>query len=942
MRIMLRKTFSVLLLLALGTFAGAGQAETISSGSFSYRIDAPAAFIDRNGGAQVKSYPDAGDALFEVYDRQVSLLGGTPQEYVHFKSKPLTPSALQDLSQVYIMFNPAYQTLVVHAIRVWRDGRASDLTHSVKLDLMRREDGLDRNIYQGNVTAVGVLPDTRVGDVIDLEYTVAGANPIFGDRYADVFTMTQGNPVGYFRVSLVTPESRPLTVTAPAGVAVQETRGSGQIRYSVEKENMKPLPAEDRVPEWYQQRQLVQVSEYRDWAQVEAWAHGLFGLGGELSPEIRSQINEWKASGLPKEKLAVEALRWVQSRIRYFGIELGVNSHLPATPNVTVERKFGDCKDKSLLLTALLRELDIDAAPALASIAFRRGTENMMPSPAVFDHAIVSVRINGRQYWFDPTLQPQYGKLDRLGAIDYGGVLVLDGKATQLSNASYPAGYDNFYRKTSRFKWISPKEPVQMSLEVMASHNLAESIRNFQGNQSAEEFGKLFQGDILRVYPKARVVGNTEFLDDKENNQVTLRMQFSIDNFFKYEPSKLTALFVATEVLGWMPLPNVSQRTMPFSMPRYSRVMETVEFEYPEVTDITPAKSSNGKPGEFWNMNISSDLQRKKMVYSWSLAANKEAVPAAKTSEYTVETRGLREQLAMTFRMPVGKINQSDKEKIGRELQRYEKRYGNTGSGRVGAEVKDILNMGLASADIASGKLPDEYLAEAYKTRALAYDDRGDVPHALQDIRVARKLASSNVDYLTFEADTLLGDGQFAAASTLYQQALQQSPASERASADLYRSYAQAEYFLGHMDRAKEMLDEALRLDSGEGRVHTALWKYLVQGGDADHTVQDTLSAAQDRGWPYPIAEMLLGKISAEQLIEAASVSDKGLREDQLCEAYFFLGKKFQLEHDNAKAREYFQKSLDQGVTPFVENNFSLYELGKKKLPKQDVAWWPF
>jgi len=96
------------------------------------------------------------------------------------------------------------------------------------------------------------------------------------------------------------------------------------------------------------------------------------------------------------------------------------------------------------------------------------------------------------------------------------------------------------------------------------------------------------------------------------------------------------------------------------------------------------------------------------------------------------------------------------------------------------------------------------------------------------------------------------------------------------------------------------------------------------------------MSNIQDRVWPYAVGEMFLGKITPEQLIETASSQDKGIQEDQYCEAYFYIGQKYLLGNNKEGATESFQKSVDQGVMPYTEYNFSLYELGKKKLPRKN------
>ena len=101
-------------------------------------------------------------------------------------------------------------------------------------------------------------------------------------------------------------------------------------------------------------------------------------------------------------------------------VALGESSHRPASPNEVLRRRFGDCKDKSLLLITLLRELGIDSKPVLLQIGRHMGLEKTLPSPQFFDHAIVQAALNGKTFFLDPTRLGQRGLLERMGQLHEG------------------------------------------------------------------------------------------------------------------------------------------------------------------------------------------------------------------------------------------------------------------------------------------------------------------------------------------------------------------------------------------------------------------------------------------------------------------------------------------------------------------------------------------
>jgi lipoprotein NlpI len=922
--------------------------DVISSKGFNYRIAPPPTYVERANNLPAQDIPDTGDAIFVFIDRQASLAGAEPQLYMRHAIKPLTTSALRDASQIYILFNPEYQKLTLHSIRIWRDGKAIDMTRKVKLDLMRRESNLEKNLYEGNVTAVGILPSTRVGDIIDAEYTLSGENPIFGKHYANLFTVTQLLPTAHYRFLLTTPENRAIKVQSPPDMPVKESRINQSVRYTVESADIKLASRDDGVPAWHPLFKIIQTSEYQDWAQVGAWANELFRNTETLSPELQAQIKIWKDSGLSQEQLTAEALRWVQGHVRYFGIELGVNSHLPSPPNLTAERKFGDCKDKSLLLATLLKALDIPAEPVLASVKFNRNTEKMLPSPAVFDHAIVRVQLNGKTWWLDPTFLPQYGTLDKISATEYGGVLVLgDQESAQLQKADYPPGFDSLYQKTSRFTAQSPNEPVRLTVELKSNRNTADAYRYARDSLPKDEFDKLLQTDILRVYPSARQEGDMGFNDDRDNNQITMTANFLIEDFFRYEPGRLIAEFSAPELQWRTLLPRQSARNTPFALPAHARAVETIELSFPDNDSMKVDKSSMPQNGEFWSFSDSHDLQKNKLSQTWTLRANKDAVPAQKMPEFITETQGIRAKTGSTIRIPVSKLSDADARKLEGELSQLLRAYGKSKSGRVNVEITDALNLVITSNDIASEKLGGKALAEAYHLRSVAFDDRGDMPRALDDARMARKLNPEKTDYLKTEAIILMAGGRMEEARQLFEQIIQENKLSGTSLADVYRSYGETLYYLGKKDHAREMFDEALRHNPTQdaGMLYTAIWRYLA-AADTDPNAAPTLASAmndmQEQDWPYPVGEMLLNKITPAQLLEKAASDDKGVQADQYCEAHFYTGKKYQMNGNREKANESFTKSVELGVMPFLENSFALYELGKKREPKTQSFWEKF
>jgi|GEM_PF-5414920 len=109
-----------------------------------------------------------------------------------------------------------------------------------------------------------------------------------------------------------------------------------------------------------------------------------------------------------REKIEAIA-KFVQRKVRYVAIELGKGKYVPRPPGTVLKRRYGDCKDKAILMVALLQAIGIRSFPVLCH------TESPIlanvPTMVQFNHLIVAVDTchvseNGNVdclVYFDPT-----------------------------------------------------------------------------------------------------------------------------------------------------------------------------------------------------------------------------------------------------------------------------------------------------------------------------------------------------------------------------------------------------------------------------------------------------------------------------------------------------------------------------------------------------------
>src|SRR5262247_1672777 len=411
----------------------------IAAGAFSLSDPIPA-------WVELVAIPDASQVhpvVLRLADTQY-FIDGAPVVYVRRALVVNDAASLSSAGQISIPFVPEYNKLKLHTVRVLRNGESLDRTATSTVRFLQRETGLEQGVYSGEVTASILVSDLRVGDTLEFAYSLHGQNPVFGGKFIETASWDQISPTALRRIVMNHRVGRQISWRLigdrKSKPVVPTEMVRGEIRRLVfEERSIGKFDLEPSTPRDYPAYRRMQFSEFSGWDDVVAWASRLFQRQGELSQDLREVIENLRQRPTDEDRV-IGALEFVQSEIRYFSVSLGESSHRPTQPDVVVKQRYGDCKDKSLLLMTLLEALGIQSKPVLVAVGMRRGLDKLLPSPQPFNHAIVQVMVDGKVFYLDPTLLGQHGRLERMGQIHEGAqVLVIapaSGQLTTIASAN--------------------------------------------------------------------------------------------------------------------------------------------------------------------------------------------------------------------------------------------------------------------------------------------------------------------------------------------------------------------------------------------------------------------------------------------------------------------------------------------------------------------------
>ena len=612
-----------------------------------YSVAPPPAWVDAVAppDAAGDDARDARDGVLDLLeDGQVRVTAGSVERYARRVQKALTAAGVENVSQVQIEFDPTEESLVLHAIAIRRGAAALDALRTASVSVIQPERELDERIYSGMLEAVVVLEDVRPGDVVDLSYSLVGRGDGFGGRFADAFALGEPYPVRRVRWRLLWPEGRRLFSRA-RNVEVEPTvrRAGGAVEYVWLRERARAVDVDDDAPAWFDPTPVVEVSEYETWAEVAAWAAPLYRPPAALPDELARQVEAWRAAFESPEQRLAAAARFVQDEIRYTGIELGPGSYRPADPATVLARRYGDCKDKSLLLATALAALGVDAAPALVHFDRGRALPEAQPSPLAFDHCIVRAETGGRVYWIDPTIQLQRGDLARHANPDYGHALVVRAGTEALEAIGSAPGGGEPATSVSEVYTLEGEGARLESVETYTGA-AADEIRYLLAQTSLEDLGADGVAWYGGAFGAVEAEGLPEVSDDEAANRVRVAERYRIAGFWEDGARTLTADRVA-EVLS---SPRGARRAGPIAVDHPVDVAQTIEVRGAAPIDVDEASTAYEDEATRFSYRAASADGALRLEFRYRTLADH--VSESRAVEHRALARKMRKRLDYTLR----------------------------------------------------------------------------------------------------------------------------------------------------------------------------------------------------------------------------------------------------------------------------------------------------
>ncbi|WP_423601697.1 DUF3857 domain-containing protein [Sphingomonas sp. MS122] len=347
--------------------------------------------------------------VFLVFDQQQRFAEGQVWHYVESATRIASPQVLTQAGTITLPWSPDRGDLIVHSASIVRGGETIDLLAGGKqLSVIRREQKLEQMQLDGMLTATMPVEGLRVGDVLRVRFSTTRKDPTLGGEVqgsAPLFP--EPMRVQFGRVRLLWPEAAKLNWRSYADwVKPAETRIGGgyrEIEVALPIAKVPDLPKD--IPARFQPMTFIDATSYGDWPAVARTMAPLYRTQGLIAPDsaLAKEVAAIAAASTDQRTRAAAALQLVQDKVRYLFNGMAQGNYVPQTPAETWSLRYGDCKAKTLLLLAILRELGVEAEAVLVHSKLGDLVPKRLPMPGAFDHVIVRAVIGGESLWLDGT-----------------------------------------------------------------------------------------------------------------------------------------------------------------------------------------------------------------------------------------------------------------------------------------------------------------------------------------------------------------------------------------------------------------------------------------------------------------------------------------------------------------------------------------------------------
>jgi transglutaminase-like putative cysteine protease len=348
------------------------------------------AAAERQPGDSVPTNAIGAAPYTQQYESQVIVRADhTATEVLTQRFKVLTQGAIASVGQQKLFFVAGMQILdTVSAYTEKPDGRRIPVEPKGILtqDASTGQQAIYlRDLKQRTV----VFPDVAVGDTLVMTHKRDMAPRTIFRQFAQEREFPRSGAFTSIKMTVEAPLAMGLRVKALGNGATETVaQTGGGERHTIAISPQSYAPEEAGAVSSFDRDPVVLMSTYKSYGEIGS-SYGQTALPkAAVTPALTALANEITKGITSRKAQAVAIDSWMKKNIRYVAVILGSGRSIPNGASIVLKNKFGDCKDHTTLMAALLAAKGITSEPALINL----GNTYTLPEPpttAPLNHVIL-------------------------------------------------------------------------------------------------------------------------------------------------------------------------------------------------------------------------------------------------------------------------------------------------------------------------------------------------------------------------------------------------------------------------------------------------------------------------------------------------------------------------------------------------------------------------
>ena len=298
-----------------------------------------------------------------------------------------------------------------HARTLTPDGRVVDLDQRSIVKNIPPPSAVEAGLFVDARLMHFSMPEMSDDCIIDYAYSSNNRGHLMqGEFWHQVYFQTSA-PVLQYRFTIHAPRKKTVyyQINSPQAIGSEPTITENRYTrtYTFEIRDVPPLREEAFMPAVEDLAYSVNITSLDSWDKLMEWYGTLIREQDYVTPEIEQKTKALLRGAWSRKEKIKRLYEYVATNIDYVGIELGIWAIKPHSAPEIFKEGYGDCKDKTTLLSTMLSAVGIQSYPVLISAGESSRVVREIPSLSYFNHMILAVEENdnGGLIWLDATAE---------------------------------------------------------------------------------------------------------------------------------------------------------------------------------------------------------------------------------------------------------------------------------------------------------------------------------------------------------------------------------------------------------------------------------------------------------------------------------------------------------------------------------------------------------